>query len=689
MAYQIFWKIPFKSIRSGTVYTVNVYKDASVPTGYPLTLKGAAQPFVTEEDDDDDIFTAVRTQSGYLRIVDDGHAVNQMGATVTFDWKDLMPTTDTDRPVTLTHVENNTTVTDWQGFLQAQNFGGELYGNPQQRDFPVQCALATLSRMDIDVENFNGTYNFASILDYALGTIPLLTFSNIYIQGGADARAWLMKKIDWMVFGEMNEEDGIYDSKYNVLHVIESMCRYWGWTMRTIGKDIHLICVDDTSVFNFLNLTRAQLTVLAGGTSTGTIDTNGYTSQTIGNIFANTNNTDMELRGCNKATVTSEVGEINEDVIFGFPDKIMKQMYDGGFVIEPTTLVEYTNDILSFSNELMAGESNSHASFNIMRTTGSPTIPETPTYTPVIRLKDVYQDYYFAILQTSMLHMIGDATIILKGRAYKNGAEVDAQVEGAHIPLGSYRMAVQLGVGDSLDLVHSENCLWWNGESWTNTRTTFYASLGGGSDTLYTYKPNVPGTTTFRTSIPTPAGMYGYIFLLLYGSDDLGSCEIADFALSIKRPDDPWRFIDPNRHDSNTYKAKNDSMVKEEWSDDTIFSSDNYCKFGPGVVMNTDNSYFIGWNYGNHTNATSITPKEPGYPVIDLDDPTTPEQHLANRVVKFWQHSHRNIKCELRNNELPVITPHYKVTLDGDTFYPYYISNDWRDEILKLGLIEL
>ena len=72
MAFQIFWKIKFKSLRAGTDYCVNIYKDGTLPSGYPLTLKGGAQPFTTQEDDSDDMFTPIRTQTGYLRIVDDG-----------------------------------------------------------------------------------------------------------------------------------------------------------------------------------------------------------------------------------------------------------------------------------------------------------------------------------------------------------------------------------------------------------------------------------------------------------------------------------------------------------------------------------------------------------------------------------------------------------------------------------------
>ena len=121
MAFNIHWKIKFKSLRAGTDYTVNIYKDGTLPSGYPLTLEGGAQSFVTEEDDNDDQFTPIRTQTGYIRIVDDGKAINDSNVEVAYNWKELLPLNDTDRPVTLTDGNNNVV---WCGFMQAQNFGG-------------------------------------------------------------------------------------------------------------------------------------------------------------------------------------------------------------------------------------------------------------------------------------------------------------------------------------------------------------------------------------------------------------------------------------------------------------------------------------------------------------------------------------------------------------------------------------
>ena len=66
------YSITFKSLRAGTVYTLNI----GGGSGAAVPLKGGAQPFVTQEDDSDDQFAPIRTQSGYIRIIDDARDAN-------------------------------------------------------------------------------------------------------------------------------------------------------------------------------------------------------------------------------------------------------------------------------------------------------------------------------------------------------------------------------------------------------------------------------------------------------------------------------------------------------------------------------------------------------------------------------------------------------------------------------------
>lgn len=634
MAFQIFWKIQFKALRSNILYTVNVYKDGDLPTYYPLSLKGGAKPFVTEEDNNDDTFTALRTQSGYIRIVDDGYALNSAPspASVPFDWKDLMPSTDTDRPVTLTHEENGVTITDWQGFIQAQNFGSVLFDNPQEREFPVQCALATLSMMDIIPNDFNGTKNFAALLDYALDNVPCLNFTTIIIQCGAsDARTWMLKKFDWFTFSEENNE-GQLEGKCDIQEAIKGMCRYWGWEMRTHGNTIHMNCVDDAGATNFLVLTRADLEDLASGTSAGTIDTDGYDTESIGNIFASTNNIESNLRGYNKATINSDGGEIDSKIIFAYPRPVLEWMYNSGFT-PYAQYTEYSNNNSEFSTDLMEGIGPS-GTLCLRRMMGD--------VDAVIRVLSTSISSQSIRFRTKRIHNYKDGFFEIKGSTGRDTAR---------------NVVLRLYVGD-LNSTYG-NTMYWNGTEWNGASSnTFTATVG--SDGTITGKIPTTGLT-----IPE-----GYVTVHFIKADGEVEFDIENFELTFQRNDDISQYF--GREASHEYKAKNITMAKNEWGDDTIFATDNYNVFGAGVVLNPDDSYFGGWDYTTHQEGT-----------------TKPEQHLADRVVAFTNVSRLMIKCQLRNDQLPVITPHYKMTLDSETLYPFAISHDWRDSIITLNLIEL
>ena len=96
----IHWDIPFKSLRSARTYWVSVY-DNSYGSNTPVELKGGVVPFETEEDDDDDWFKPVRTQSGYLRIVDDGNDSSGYPLSSGDKWTDMIPSNDKNRKVIL------------------------------------------------------------------------------------------------------------------------------------------------------------------------------------------------------------------------------------------------------------------------------------------------------------------------------------------------------------------------------------------------------------------------------------------------------------------------------------------------------------------------------------------------------------------------------------------------------------
>ena len=686
----IHWQIPFMSLRTSTLYTVNIY-DATY-SGSPVVLKGGGQPFTTQEDDDEDMFTLIRTQSGYLRIVDDGFAAD--GTTV-FNWKSLLPSTDTDRPVTLT---NGGGTVVWQGFMQAQNFGGTLFGNPQEREFPVQCALTTLSGTDINYQQTT-IQNFAYLLNYILSSIPTISIDNIYIQGGADAQAWLLKKIDWQNFVS-EDGDGNLSARYNLYQCLEDMCRFWGWTARTHRKNLYLTMADASGQTTWLSLTRAQLTTMAGGTAAGTTNGTFTTRALSGDIFASTNNIDYRDRGPNKATVQADAGEGNSDLDFA-PASLVKTMHDLNYNASTVTgdndmVAGYTNDLLTFSLPFMNGTARStYGSFNLVNIYNLYQGSSEGNEFPVIKIKKSYTNASadaYASMETIYHHCFSDGTITLNGCIYRGTEKyVDTgQHDDSNIRylVGLKTMYIRLGIGT--DRAHAS---WWNGSSWQAQQTACAVTIGN-ADNLFRCKVTHTQSTFYGSRIKVSSSLTGRIFLDFLGSDDLDnidgqkSFEIADFSLTFSR-NNTYRNISSgdgghsggNRDPSNVveranyreYISTNGNDVRMEYNNDCIYASDNAMEFGYGVLINPDGTYFKGYNYGGQ-----------GLLVF-------PEQWLANRVTSYWATAKRRIKADLRSDiaNVSATDPMTKNTIDSTTMYPISISHEWRDDITNITMIEL
>ena len=148
------------------------------------------------------MFTPLRLQSGYIRIVDDGKDENGNA----FDWRTLIPANDKSRPVTLTKTVGSQQQIVWQGFYAGAELQGELYSYTQEREFPVQCCLSVLSTTGAQPPN------------RSRATLPIsenLSRRNTAAHHREDRGAgrhgcpqgWLMKMVDWRVFLDIDDND--------------------------------------------------------------------------------------------------------------------------------------------------------------------------------------------------------------------------------------------------------------------------------------------------------------------------------------------------------------------------------------------------------------------------------------------------------------------------------------------------
>ena len=686
----IHWQIKFKAIRSGTDYTVNIY-DNNYSGNTPLQLKGGAQPFTTQEDNNEDMFTPVRTQTGYFRIVDDGWLADGVTA---FNWKTLLPTTDTDRPLTLTAGG----VTLWQGFMQSQDFGSKLYGNPQEREFPIHCPLTVTEGTDINYTQ-KEIQNFAYLLKQIIDSIPATCRpTSVKVQGGADAQAWLLKRIDWQNFCE-TDNDGNLTARFNMFQCLEDICRFWGWTARIHRQTLYLTCVDDSAETTWLTMTHDwtssgqndQLSLMASGTAAGT--TNGaFTSLELsGDIFANTDNDDYLQRGYNRATVTANTNRGDDNVINVFNDQTIKTMQNLGTQSPPIHSVIYTNDLLTVNQPfLKVSCREGYASLNI----GYFGYAWDAAYANVIRIKKTggYNVTPYVEIEMPYEHCFNDGFLRMYGQTYRFNEEyLDPYQEYA---IGRSYMYARIAIGKD-----KEHAKWWNGTTWQDSPTYCRISIGNKANNLDNNKNEFFFETTQQLSTDDDAsnilpvsGMQGKLFIDLLGTDNTRvelidgerSFELKDFSIEFSR--NPGVVLhgtanystnveDIDRPTNLVYKASNQNNVRMEWNADCIYATENNCKFSYGELINPDGSFVTTVPY-NGSNQR-------------------PEQHHANRVTNYWSSAKRRLKSELRSSitvsgtVIRDISPQYKVTLDSTTCHPIAISHEWRDDITIFTLLQI
>lgn len=686
------YSITFKSLRSNTSYSYVL--EITGGSGAFIPLKGGAQPFTTEENDDEDQFCPIRTQSGHIRIVDDGKDAN--GNALAADWwKDLAPINDTERPVTL----KANGVVYWQGFMQAQNFGGTLYNNPQEREFPVQCCLSVLAATQVSTTpGSNRLCNFAYLLRYIFNSIPSHSITNYYLQGGTHARQWLLKRLDWNNFLREDNDNDV-EAQYNLYEILEDVCMFWGWTCRQHRTSFYFTSADDTAETNFLTLTPGNLSTLANGLEAGEVYGTYATATISGDVFASANNDDFKQRGAGKATVKADVNE--QDTIVKFaPNSVRKQMEGTPahwtWVQGEEDLTGYfeTYTIGSFTSDVLNGTSHATRGGFSRRQIYSSTEADKPFNGDMFLINNTGWSQQQVIatpaisIVTKNAMAFGGGSLILDGEVYFNEKPCNI----TNVPM------LYIGLGISPD-GNRANAKWWyiyyNNQrqivkGWEQTGGShYYFAAGVSGGRIKSCK--LPVSNVDFDAIPVDSNLFGFvhvdIYSLLSGYEPIDVFQIANFSIKFSRDTidipanldvkRPREFIE-ERVTTKEYVAENQNQTHEEWNADCIFASDNNMEYGYGLLMNADGSFMATAPYAGGNEH--------------------PEQHLANRVANYWARSRRRLGGDFRayvhtnGNSGPMfsnITPQYKLTINGTTCHPVAISRDWRDDVVRLSLLEM
>ena len=272
--WQEHWQVPFMSL-DGISYTLSIYEwDYQ---GSIVTLKGGPEPFVTQEDDDDDIFTPIRTQTGYISIVLDPS--NQSEATIL---DDILPVNNRSRFVRLRVGD----AVKWQGFLQSNMYSQPWEGSAQLVQIPVISMIGALESVTLAPAIGGEIKPLAGILTAGLAQLLVgdVEDPNDIVQSlvgdmyviddiSSPLNCWIYQRLEWGLF--MGEEK--YATEYLTssravgkayIDILAEICTTYGLTLRESGKDIYFSAMDVASTSRSIwKWTWAQLKIIASGFS--------------------------------------------------------------------------------------------------------------------------------------------------------------------------------------------------------------------------------------------------------------------------------------------------------------------------------------------------------------------------------------------------------------------------------------
>lgn len=688
------YSIKFYPIRGTHALELCVYGTG----GGSFQLMGAANPFVTEEDDSEDFFTPVRTQSGYLRIVDDGHIPDTDSV---FDWQYLLPESVTSRPVVLRNADDPTEVL-WAGFIQQQQAENTLFEYPIERDYAVYDILGASYYIDFNTGITGPTsayVNFAFLIKRFIDLLPEEVRPDAcYVQEYDHAADRLLCKVNPQLFHDIDVEarQNLADTPclYTCGEVLEEIAKFWGFTVRSHRNALYFTqdfsAVGDGHA-DFLMLTYSQLSTMASGTSAGS---RYYAPSEEGIGGSETGSTENYLAPAERydeTLVTADVGE-HTDIVTIFDEMLQSKLpyatfgLTGSNLIVASTVLDgylyggvrfnrpnfplWQGNLYGLLNEADPFNFATQMHYDYMAGDGLPA-DLVAAMTNYIKLEQLWP-YHYSGCKMSM-----EATFFNTDGSLLNAPEENTDVWG---PVGTKMLHM------SIAFVSSSGTVFFNGSRWKSTDEGCYCRIGGSNKYIYPLfnSPRLPNLNpaVLRNRMPSryivmPNGT-GRLIIKIYGAySDVNipvspspvlpmSLGIGNFTAKVDRiVRDQVDAEDSNEYYNGT-RGKADRDVASVWSVDTIFASDNLNQFGLGTVLD-----------GNGSMLTTLTIHNQEY---------RPEEWVSELAYTYYTKKRMVIDLDLRDDIYYVerISPASRFTFKGMTFHPVSISRQWHDSTVRI-----
>ena len=582
MARSIRWQVKFKTLNEKNAL-IDIYEEGW--NGGITQLEPAANPITTEEDSDDDYLKPVRTQTGYLRVIDNG------------DLDGLMPEDNSQHYVEL-HIDEELC---WCGYMQADTFSEDWDITPLITEFPLISPLGILEGVYLDQAKGMSLVKLGELLLECIESTGV-DFNYIYFpkevwySENESAQTPFSVALSRQTFFEDNGSDDRdaedwerYDAD-TCLSFLEEFCRFWGWTLQERQKTLYFI--GKSQAYYITTVEYLRNLVYGGNFSYGdrSMVLVAFSSLSLDGI----DNKKEILQGVNKVKITSKINAVGT-VVPSIDEGYMSVIHNGtdnsyvygkeykrviayeSLDLNVSMLVygysenlgAYISQDYNYAN-MSAGigamyvkrdiysldESENKRNYNyksgiwiINRPYKTPNSPEPP---PVLLARTM------PILKMQSLN----------AAKYSSGAFViSAQVYGYNMAVGG-SLYEDNGAGE-LEIKFRIGDKYWNGSAWGSNETWFTIQLGSENDN------SVPGKILSTKTLDQPYnGADGYVMPI---NEDLsGVVELTIHATTFGKISDlvyrnQQLYLDNLKVDY--YKDDNVSEIRKSSNQDNVYVS--------------------------------------------------------------------------------------------------------------------
>ena len=741
MSWQVKWKVPFVA-RNNKKYVVDILEDTEETISTVHELYGATKPFETSETNSEEYFLPIRSQTGYLRFKNTGTDRNGMS----FDWTEIIPINNTQHQVRLMYEHESRRDTIWIGYIKSGMFTTQAFQKNEDIELPVICPVELLKMMPL-------TFSCDLTTEITIKSVAQLIHMALSSTGISWQKVYISRNIQTSGSNNINEDINSMLSLMNYTDVdpvlsqnntvatwvdtkpmgdlIESIFKFWGWTLFSRGLDIYIIASGEENydgVYRKFDFSQLSSSYIYPESTEEYVPISLNLSSSPNDMsleYMSTNNYEEYVLGRRKIKIEANVNEQEIVIASDFKElQFDKQQWENGV---PTVYYdEITPKYYSFQFNTLQSSFVVHLHKNLLNVTAKSIFAYT--YETVVSLDDTWgietEKTSFnprqnievlweemggtnfnsnwnpstdpnnpptptqALLRISTIHSLcipEDSMISITASARRAiNPLILAEFNSAYDH-------VWMQVKINNESWFTTTATWVN--DWTTDPTQGNWYYDSGID--YYFRAPINNFSKLKTTKQLPIPFYGasgFCIRMMQGQSSAGRLQIAILDnpsrnvvldnLQVKIvPKDDMMF--PVAKATHTYQgvANNTFMEDENISLDIASGSSN--KYGKGQLFRSNYKYFTTVRFYSETEAIA------------------PEQHLVNRMVNVFgkkRNRFQIVVMEDTYNNSSSSTNAAAVGLPTTTFLKNWDNNqeymiqavdhDWVNSTMKLTLIE-